>query len=148
MVTAGSLARVTALQPRRAVHVGDRRDLTPAFGPHRLHQQHERVGMVALEEVAAMLVEHAGGERPERLPPLDPGVDDVLGLGSAWVGQDRSGAERPRPDLGPALEPADDPAAGQQRAASSAGSGTGRTRSPWPASAGASSGSSDQAVPK
>ena len=43
---------------------------------------------------------------------LDPRVEDVLHVGAPRVGDDRAVPERARPELHPALEPADDVAGG------------------------------------
>src|SRR6266508_3049818 len=72
----GALA--DGLEPGAAVDVGHRREPLPPLGEHRQHQQHERVRGVAAEPLRAALVQHAGGERPERLAPLDTLVDHVL----------------------------------------------------------------------
>jgi len=64
------LAGADRLQPGGAVHVVTSENLRSAVGPHRLDQQHERVALVALEPVGAVLVQHAGRERAEGIPAL------------------------------------------------------------------------------
>ena len=54
------------------------------------------------------LAQDRGRERAEGLAPLDLAVEDVLHVGAARVAEDRAVAERARPPLHAALEPADD----------------------------------------
>ena len=84
----------------------------PLLRPHGVGQGHERRRGRSLEVVAGRLLKDRGGKRPERLPVLDPAVEDVLHLGTARVHHDAAVAERPRPPLHPPLEPADDLSAG------------------------------------
>jgi hypothetical protein len=65
------------------------------------------VGVGQLEVLLRALREDARREGPERLAELDLRVDDVLHLGAPRVSDDRAVAERARPELEPALVPAD-----------------------------------------
>jgi hypothetical protein len=71
-VVGGVVGGADRLQPGGAVDVGDRRDLVAAVSPYRLDQQHERVGVVAFEELGVGLVQPpaaAGCSSPSRAPP-------------------------------------------------------------------------------
>jgi hypothetical protein len=61
-----------------------------------------------------MLGQDRGREGAERLAVLHLGVEDVLGIGGARIGDDRAVAERARAELGAALHPADQLALGQE----------------------------------
>ena len=74
---------------------------------HVHDHQHERAVGVEVEPLARMLGEHARRVRSIRLAELDPPVERVLHARIARIGQDRSMAERARPELRAALEPAD-----------------------------------------
>src|SRR5205807_8808578 len=78
-------------------------------------KQHELLtGRTAadLEPFLRVLRHDAGSERPEVLAVLDPLVEDVAHVGPTRVGEQRTVAERARPELHAALKPGDDLAVG------------------------------------
>ena len=97
---------IDRLQASRAVDVSDSRQIEG--GGDLAGLQHEGRGMVDHEMLSAPARENGRGEGAEALAHLDERVDAVAHLPVARVGQDRPRAERPRPELHAALEPADD----------------------------------------
>ena len=76
-----------------ALHVGD--------------QQHVGAVGIELEIVGDVLAQDRGREGAEALAVLDLEIEPLLHLGIARIAEDRAGAERARPELHAALEPAD-----------------------------------------
>ena len=103
---------VDHLHAAGVVDVVDGRDQLALVGPRLVDEDHERGAVVLLVPVPGVLGEDRRGERPERLAVLDAGVEDVLHVRTARVDEDRAVAERTRPELHPALEPADHVAGG------------------------------------
>ena len=102
------------LHPAGAVDMRHRRGL---LRPQRLVRvEHEGAGLHAerLEPVAIGLLLDDRREGAEFLAEFDLGVEVVLHLGAARVGQDRARAERPRPPLVAAVQDRDDPAGGER----------------------------------
>ena len=101
------LRAVDRLDARRAVDVAHGRDAVGLLGPHVVDEQHERRDAGADEPVGRLLLQDDRRDRPEVLAVLDL-VEPGLHLGVDRRGEDRARPERPRAELHPALEPADD----------------------------------------
>src|SRR5437870_2933328 len=63
-------------------------------------------GVGQLKVFFGMLGQYRRSKRTVGLAEFDLGVDDVLHIRVAWVGQDAAVAERARPPLKPCLRPA------------------------------------------
>ena len=102
------------LHAGRAVLMGDGRHHLALVVARAVGAQHERGFLAWREQLAHALGQHAGRERPEGLAELHPPIEDVLHFGLARIGHDAAIAKRARPELGAALEPANDVAFGHQ----------------------------------
>ena len=71
-------------------------------------QQHVWAVAVDLEIVGDVLARHGRRKGTKALAILDPEIELALQPGRSGVAEDRAVAERPRPELHAALEPADD----------------------------------------
>src|SRR5262249_26977837 len=90
-------------------------DRHPAVGPHGGHQEHVRalVAGADLEPLRGVLAQDGGRERPKAFAELDLPGHLRLHPGRAGVAADSARPQRPRAELHPALEPADDLALGE-----------------------------------
>ena len=77
---------------------------------HGRDQQHVRalLSRLELEPAMRLVLQHTRRERPEALAELDLEVHRRLHLRRPRIAEDAARAERARPELHPALEPADD----------------------------------------
>src|SRR5947208_1693230 len=80
--------------------VRDGGDQVALVVPDGQHEEHERVRVVAVEVLGAVLVEDGRRERTEPLAVLHLRVHDVLHLGLARVREDGARPQRARSDLG------------------------------------------------
>src|ERR1043166_1811910 len=93
----------------------DGRDAAAPIGLDRTSKQHELVtGRTAadLEPFVGVFRHDAGGKRPEVLAVLDALIEGIAHVRPPWVGEERTVAERARPELHAALKPGDDLAVG------------------------------------
>ena len=86
------VARVRLLRDRLeasgAVHVSGRGNGCAFLGTHRIGLRHERRWIGLLEIFSRGLREHRRSERPEHLAMLDPGVQNILHIRAARIGDD------------------------------------------------------------
>ena len=85
---------------------GDASALRAAVRPDVSHQQHVGTVALELEPIRHVFAQHAGREGAEGFAMLHFQVERPLHGGGAGVGQDGAIAERTRPELHPALKPA------------------------------------------
>ncbi len=74
---------------------------------HEADQQHARAVRIQLEPVGEVLAQYCGGEGAEALAELHLEIELLLHCRRARVGEDRTRAERARPELHPSLVPAE-----------------------------------------
>ena len=102
------VARVGLLRDRleaaRAIHVRGRGNGFSFLGAHRIRLRHERRGIGFLEVFSRGLRENRRSERPEHLPVLDPGVQNILHIRAARIGDDAAISPAREVPTPPALE--------------------------------------------
>src|SRR5947209_7702687 len=85
----------------------DGTDALAHLGPGLVNQHHERRRVAVFEIVAHALLQYRGSERPEPLPMLDAGVQDIFHVRQPGMSDNGSIAECTRPPLHFPLEPTD-----------------------------------------
>ena len=97
---------VNRLQAAGPIHVRDRRDVGLLGRQNVVHLNHERIRIGLIKVVASRLLQDRRRKRPELLAMLDAGIQDVLHIGAARIGDNAAIAKRPRSPFHPALKPA------------------------------------------
>jgi len=100
-----------------SVHMGHGRDHFFHGFFNVKHQDHVRRGISPIEIEMGFVLRHRGGEGTEGFPEFDPGIENILHLRIARIGQNGSVAQGPGSGLHPSVKPSNDVASGEQLAA-------------------------------
>src|SRR5688500_17960410 len=87
--------------------MGDGRNTRALFLPDLEHLHHEGNVVIDQEPIRHRVAQHRRSERPERLPQLDLGVEELTHVGAARITENGPVSERPGAELHPTLEPPD-----------------------------------------